>query len=84
MRRDKSPVTSRVVALSRQERDLLYRMYIEQDRTGDELAAILGFSVRFIYNRLKAHGIAKTKRWKPEFKYCRTCGQAWEKRKRSK
>jgi hypothetical protein len=60
--------------MSRQERDILYKLYIEKDWTAQAVAAKLGVSVRFIYSRLKEHGITKAG-YKKRLRYCPTCGQ---------
>lgn len=81
MPQDKRPLAPKLLAMSRQERDLLYKLYVDQDKTAEDLANKFGFSVRFVYTRLKEHGITKGGYTKPQPHYCPTCGQRWTKRK---
>lgn len=62
-------------ALSKQEFDFLYRLYVVKDMTGPALAEKLGCPMRTLYMRLKALGIDKSGKAKPAH-YCETCGQA--------
>jgi hypothetical protein len=81
MPQDKRPLAPQFLAMSRQERDLLYKLYVQQHKTAEQLATKFRYSVRFIYTRLKEHGITKDGFTKPQPKYCPTCGQRVVKRK---
>jgi hypothetical protein len=73
--RKKSPSTqTKLPKMSRQERDLLYKLYIEKNWTAEDVAAKLGVSVRLVYSRLNDHGIMKSGCEK-RLRYCPTCGQ---------
>lgn len=61
--------------LSKQEFDLLYRLYVVKDMKGTALADKLNIPLRTLYMRLKELGIDKTGAAKPAH-YCKTCGQA--------
>jgi hypothetical protein len=84
MPQDKRPLAPQFLAMSRQERDLLYKLYVQQNKTAEQLASKFGFSVRFVYTRLKEHGITKEGYTKPQLTYCPTCGQRWVKRRKKK
>ena len=84
MRLDKRAFAPPVIAMSIKERDLLYRLYVEKDKTAQEIAERFGVSERSVYTRLKEHGISKDGYAKRKPVYCPTCGQQWQKKKAKK
>ena len=55
-----------------QERKQLEKLYIKQNLFASEVAEILGWAERTVYNRLAFHGLKKGSRTP---KYCECCGQ---------
>jgi hypothetical protein len=82
MPQDKLSLAPPIIAMSIQERDLLYKLYVERNKSAGEIAAKYGVSVRYVYMRLKQHAITKEGYVKPLPVYCPLCGQHWTKRKR--
>ena len=84
MRLHKRPLAPPIIAMSIQERDLLYRLYVEKDKSAGEIADKFGVSERYVYTRLKEHGISKDGYGKQKPVYCPTCGQHWQKKSKKK
>ena len=75
MPQDKRPLTSKFIAMSHQEREFLYKLYVKKDQTAEQIAAKFGYSERFVYDRLKNLGITKKGFTRSAPKFCCTCGQ---------
>ena len=71
----KRPLAPRLMPMSIQERDLLYKLYVKQNKTAQELADKFGMSERLVFTRLRQHGISKVGYKKRLPHYCPTCGQ---------
>lgn len=71
-----------VSPFSQKEYDILFKLYVKQDMTIYELADKLKASPRTLFNRLKAHGISKTKSLRKKLKFCTHCGQSLQQRVR--
>ncbi|MBX9686060.1 MAG: hypothetical protein K2X27_05125 [Candidatus Obscuribacterales bacterium] len=64
-----------VTPLSKKERQLLSKLYIDKNMTAEDIASHCEVAVRTIYTRLKMHGLSKTMDSKALIKYCNHCGQ---------
>jgi predicted DNA-binding transcriptional regulator len=80
----KKPLVPRFLAMSCQERDFLYELYVEQNKSAGEIAAKVGFSERFVYMRLKEYAITKDGYVRRQPVYCPTCGQCCSKKKKKR
>ena len=84
MRLNKRALAPPIIAMSIKERDLLYKLYVEKNKSAGEIAARYGFSERSVYTRLKEHAITKDGYAKRQPVYCPMCGQHCPKNKRKR
>ena len=77
---NRRPFAPQFPAMSCKEAELLYKLYVEQDKTAEELAFKSGWPIRSVFVRLKEHGISKRGYEKPYPRYCPTCSRLWKKK----